>query len=245
VQVLAVAGSRLAVGGSFSTVGPFSTQGFALLPLPPTNTALPAIGGTTTQGRTLSVSNGTWTGSPTSFARQWRRCNAAGSSCSNIAGATASSYVLRAADVGHTLRAVVTATNAVGFSAATSQKTAKIAPPPPPVISKASFAPAAFKAASGTKLKLTLSEPATVAVVVTQKVSGRIVAGKCKPKATTGKKCTLTVKRAKLSFKGVKGANAFGFLVPKLKPGSYSATITARDAGGRVSKPLTLKFKVT
>jgi len=119
-----------------------------------------------------------------------------------------------------------------------------IPPPPPPVISNASFASSSFKAKSGTKLRLTLSKPATVAVVVTQRLKGRKVAGKCKPKAKTGTRCKLTVQNAKLSFKGAKGKNAFRFRLPKLKPGSYSATIKARDAGGRVSKPLTLKFKV-
>src|SRR5207244_1580060 len=157
-------------------------------------------------------------------------------------GATGTRYVLGVADVGHTLRVVVIATNAGGSTPATSKQTAKIAAPP--LISKASFASSSFTSKTGTKLKLTLSEPATVGVVVTKRVNGRRVAGKCKRKAKTGKKCKLTVQKAKLSFKGVKGPNAFPFRLPKLKPGSYSATIKARDAAGRTSKPLTLKFKI-
>ena len=44
----------------------------------------------------------------------------------DIAGATGSSYMLGASDVGHTLRVVVTATNAGGSTAATSAQTAAV-----------------------------------------------------------------------------------------------------------------------
>ncbi|MCW2993934.1 MAG: hypothetical protein JWQ18_1429, partial [Conexibacter sp.] len=40
----------------------------------PANTALPAITGTTTDGLTLTSTTGTWSGSPTSYTRQWQRC---------------------------------------------------------------------------------------------------------------------------------------------------------------------------
>ena len=90
----------------------------------PTNTALPAITGTTTQGQSLTASKGTWTGNPTGYSYQWRDCNASGSACSNVAGATSSSYTLTSNDVGDTLRVAVTATNAGGSTAATSSQTA-------------------------------------------------------------------------------------------------------------------------
>lgn len=80
----------------------------------PGNTALPVITGTTTQGSTLSTTNGTWTNTPTSYAYQWTRAGA------NIAGATAATYTLVAGDVGANIAVVVTATNANGNGAATA-----------------------------------------------------------------------------------------------------------------------------
>lgn len=71
----------------------------------------PAITGTTQQGQTLTVSNGTWTGSP-SYTRQWQRNTGAG--FGNISGATSATYVLQAGDVGATIRCLVTATATFG-----------------------------------------------------------------------------------------------------------------------------------
>lgn len=75
----------------------------------PVNTVAPAVTGTATQGQTLTTTNGTWTGSPTpTYTRQWRRNGTA------IAGATNTTYVLQAADVGTTITCLVTATNTLG-----------------------------------------------------------------------------------------------------------------------------------
>jgi hypothetical protein len=90
----------------------------------PANTANPVVSGTAKVGQTLTVSNGTWTGSPTSYSYHWQRCT--GSTCTNITGATAQTYLVRTADVGHTLRAVVKATNADGSSTANSNQTATV-----------------------------------------------------------------------------------------------------------------------
>ena len=103
---------------------------------PPANSVLPAITGTTAQGQTLTSDNGTWTGSPTSYGYQWRRCDASGNSCVNVSGATSATYALGASDVGATIDAVVRATNAGGSTNATSQPSAVIqaavAPPNAP-----------------------------------------------------------------------------------------------------------------
>ncbi|MGN6870631.1 MAG: PKD domain-containing protein [Solirubrobacteraceae bacterium] len=98
----------------------------ATAPSAPSNTAPPVISGTAQQGQTLTVSNGSWSGSPTSYAYQWRDCNSSGAACTNITGATGAAYVAGSADVGHTLLATVTATNSAGTGAASSASTAVV-----------------------------------------------------------------------------------------------------------------------
>ena len=78
----------------------------------PANTAAPVISGTPEDGQTLTTTNGSWSGTaPLSYGYQWRRCDAAGANCVDISGATGSTYSLVAADVGATIRVVVTASN--------------------------------------------------------------------------------------------------------------------------------------
>ena len=121
-------------GGSTPATSNQTSAVQAAPPAPPSNTTLPAISGTATQGQTLTTSNGSWNGNPTSYAYQWRDCDSSGSSCTNINGATQSNYTVASGDVGHTLRSVVTATNAAGSASATSAQTALVPDPsaPPP-----------------------------------------------------------------------------------------------------------------
>ncbi|MGZ4311138.1 MAG: hypothetical protein ACXVR1_03425, partial [Solirubrobacteraceae bacterium] len=100
-------------------------------PQPPSNTAAPTISGAAQQGNTMSAGTGTWTGNPTSYAYQWQDCDASGASCGNIGGATNSGYTLGGSDVGHRIVVVVTATNAEGSQAASSQPTAVVSAPTP------------------------------------------------------------------------------------------------------------------
>ena len=81
----------------------------------PVNTIAPFISGTTTLGSTLSSTTGAFNGNPSpTYGYQWRR-NAV-----NIPSATGSTYVLVLADSGAAITCVVTATNALGSSSATS-----------------------------------------------------------------------------------------------------------------------------
>ena len=102
----------------------------------PVNTAAPAITGTATDGATLTASSGTWSGTPPlSYSYQWQDCNSSGGSCSNITGATASTYTLADGDVGDTIVIQVTASNSGlaggGSTAASSAATAVVGGAPP------------------------------------------------------------------------------------------------------------------
>lgn len=79
----------------------------------------PEILGTPAAGQTLTASSGGWLGIPASYAYAWERCDAAGDSCAAIAGAGSASYLASAADVGSTLRVVVTADGTPSVSAPT------------------------------------------------------------------------------------------------------------------------------
>jgi hypothetical protein len=95
----------------------------------PNNVTPPTISGTAVVGETLTASNGTWTGSNSVFTYQWQKCDASGAaaSCTNIAGATANVYVPTPADIGSTLRVLVTATNSLGSATKESNPTPLVA----------------------------------------------------------------------------------------------------------------------
>lgn len=84
--------------------------------LSPASTSAPTVSGTAQQGQTLTASPGTWTNTPTAYAYQWQHCDASGANCTDVAGASGSTYAVTAADVGSTLRVNVTASNGVGAS---------------------------------------------------------------------------------------------------------------------------------
>ena len=93
----------------------------------PVVVTLPKLSGIAKVGNSLSVTTGTWKYSPTSYAYQWLRCTSLGYLCKTIVGATSSSYLLTAADVGHKLKAKVAASNGAGSVTAMSNLSAKVA----------------------------------------------------------------------------------------------------------------------
>jgi hypothetical protein len=87
--------------------------GGALTPMAaPANVDVPYVTGTGAVGQTLNCTMGNWTGEPTSYAYQWKRDGTAD------IGSGADTYLVAAADAGHSIACVVTAANAQGATAA-------------------------------------------------------------------------------------------------------------------------------
>ena len=102
----------------------------------PRSSGAPAISGQARQGRTLSTTGGAWTGTGNTYTYSWLRCDASGGACAEIATATKTTYTLAKADVGATIRAKVTATNASGSNSAFSPETEEVAPGTAPTNTK-------------------------------------------------------------------------------------------------------------
>jgi hypothetical protein len=87
---------------------------------PLTATPVPTITGTVAVGATLTAVTGVWAPAVNPFAYQWKRAGVV------IAGATNSSYVLTAADLGKTITVDVTGSK-TGFESVTMTSAATLA----------------------------------------------------------------------------------------------------------------------
>jgi hypothetical protein len=85
----------------------------------PVTTSPPVISGAALVGQQLKTTGGVWSPAGTETF-QWRRSGNGGRTWSNIAGATAASYRLVAADLGDRIEVTVTSTDAAGSARATS-----------------------------------------------------------------------------------------------------------------------------
>ncbi len=102
----------------------------------PTRSVAASITGTAKVGKALTAKNGTWAGTATiAYTYKWYRCTvigktattaapAASAKCVVIAGKTAQTYTLAAADKGKFVRVLVTATNPAGVGLSLSKSTA-------------------------------------------------------------------------------------------------------------------------
>jgi hypothetical protein len=108
----------LALGGAVAAAAPAAGAAG------PVNTSSPQLSG---GGSTLTTTTGTWLGVTRPFAYAWHRCgDTSEDSCQQVAGQTAPSYTLTAADSGKRVRSQVTASNELGSSSRFSGPTAPI-----------------------------------------------------------------------------------------------------------------------
>jgi hypothetical protein len=118
--------------GRSSATSPAIAAITALPAQAPHNTSLPAISGSASPGQVLTLTPGTWTGAtPIAFSFRWRRCNATGGEC-DTTSVRAPTYKLSAADAGHSLRTLVTATNAGGAAASLTDPSPMVTAPSKP-----------------------------------------------------------------------------------------------------------------
>jgi len=130
-----------------------------------------------------------------------------------------------------------------------------------PRIERASIAPARFRAgarlapargrraAVGTTIRVTLSQPATVRGTLVRELSGRRTGTRCTATARRGARCTIRRAAGTIAAKAL-GAGAGTIAFPgrvagkPLAPGRYRLTLTAAGSDGRRSAPRTLAFTV-
>jgi len=103
----------------------------------------------------------------------------------------------------------------------------------------------------GTTLRYTLTEPATVRIVIAQAASGRRRGRRCVAptrRLRKARRCVRLSTRGTLTRTSHKGADRVAFSgrigSKALKPGRYQATITATDAAKNTSKPQTIAFTI-
>ena len=98
-----------------------------ILPGSPVEVEPPTIEGDLKEGAKLAAGPGVWAGSePITYHYQWERCSTLTAVCEAIAGATAATYTLEAADVASSMVVKVLASNAVGTASAASPESSVI-----------------------------------------------------------------------------------------------------------------------
>lgn len=117
---------------SGGTMGALTAPTATVVAAPPSNLAPPAISGGAAIGRTLTAQPGLWIGTPElRYDFQWLQCDLAGANCAPIAGAQASTYLVRPQDAALSLRVQVKASNDVGWATAESLSTGEVQTQPP------------------------------------------------------------------------------------------------------------------
>jgi hypothetical protein len=164
----------------------------------PANQDPPAISGTPEEGKTLTTTDGRWTGvEPITFAYSWRRCDANGGSCSAIGGANQKTYVLKKVDVDNTIRVRVTATNKDGSTPSTSVPTGVV---------RTAAAPAPAGCDGNAPIPIASVALPNILLIDSQSISPTVVGGSTQ---------TITLRfRVTCKGKPVQGALVYGDAVP-------------------------------
>ena len=215
-------------------------QALTTVGCPPMNTSPPTISGVALAGAMLVGSQGQWSSSASpSFSYQWQRCAADGSNCTNIPGATSSSYQVQGADVGSALEFSVTATNQGGSTTVASSPVIV----PSPVASPSASAPAS---AAAPAIIVKVTSPRRHSRLVTLTVRFARAADVVRVVASRGRHRVLLHRvrhrRGHRLASASRLSSAISFTV-RLRPGRWTITVFVRRAGG--GAPIAVRRTIT
>jgi hypothetical protein len=200
----------------------------------PRNTARPTITGDPQVGESLTATEGTWTGSPTSFAFQWQRCDLDAIVCGDVPGATGRSYGVRAADVGFRVRVEVTARNASGSGVAVSAPSGIVVPRTPITNARPTIAIISIRFTGArvyARVRICDDQPRNLGILVTE----------TKPRVRTANRrfATRAAPRPCGAYtrSWIKASRFIN------TAGRYRITIRARDTGGNTSRPVSRSYR--
>ena len=181
----------------------------------PVNTVAPVVSGTASFGSTLTTTNGTWLGAPApTFTYQWQRVT------TNISGATSSTYVLVAADVGNTIRCVVRATNSVAPSGVTANSNS--------TASVAAIVPGAPTIGAATATGVTTATVAYTAPASNGGATITLYTATSSPSGITG--TLATAGSGTITVSGLSGGTAYTFTVKATNSVGQSAASAASNS---------------
>lgn len=232
-------------GNAVAATAPNTTTGIdaALVRKAPFDTGAPSASGTPAVGQTLTCTTGSWTGIATlAYSYKWLRNGAA------IAGASASTYVVQAADQGNSVGCEVTATNTSGSASAASNTLAVPAPvtsvaplvviPPVPLVVLSAAKLTA--SASSARVPVTCKQASCAGTI---ELTEQVVVKQRKGNKTISKKETLILAKGSYSLAAGRSATIALRLtslgksaLAKAKQHRLAATAVASVTGGKTVK---------
>jgi hypothetical protein len=200
----------------------------------PSNTSRPSITGDPQVGESLTATDGSWSGNPTSFAYQWQRCDLDAIVCGNVPGATGRSYGVRAADVGFRVRVQVTARNATGAGTATSAPSGIVVPRTPITNARPALTIISIRFTGArvyARVRICDDQPRNLGILVTETKARVRTANRRFATRAAPRPCGAYTRSWIKATRFVEAQ------------GRYRITLRARDAGGNVSRPASRTFR--